>query len=199
MHALIVVSHPHTQSLIHSVAARVAEGVVASDGEHTFEIADLMAEGFDPRFTKIDVDIANLRETTVPHDVATEQARIERADALVLVYPVYWWSMPGLLKGWIDRVFTNGWAYDDSPETGLVKKLAHLPVHLIAIGGADMRTYGRHGYFGAMKLQIDHGIFNYCGASVVTSELFVPATSDVATEHLEAAMVIGRRIFSDGG
>lgn len=34
----------------------------------------------------------------------------------MLVYPVYWWSMPGLLKGWIDRVFTNGWAYDEGPD-----------------------------------------------------------------------------------
>jgi putative NADPH-quinone reductase len=47
---------------------------------------------------------------TPPADVLAEQARIDRADALVLVFPIYWWSLPGLLKGWIDRVFVNGWA-----------------------------------------------------------------------------------------
>ena len=47
-------------------------------------------------------------------DVLAEQARIDRADTLVLVYPIYWWSMPALLKGWIDRVFSNGWAFDYS-------------------------------------------------------------------------------------
>ncbi|WP_198284163.1 NAD(P)H-dependent oxidoreductase, partial [Bacillus cereus] len=78
-------------------------------------------------------------------------------------------SFPALLKGWIDRVFTQGWAYEDDANGKLVKKLQHLQVHLLAIGGADQRTYARHGYFGAMKTQIDYGIFGYCGARVVTS------------------------------
>jgi NAD(P)H dehydrogenase (quinone) len=159
MHALIVVSHPNAKSLTHAVAARVAEGVSAFSPSNSFETADLAAEGFDPRFTTADISVL-LREGSPTADVAAEQARISRADAIVLVYPVYWWSMPGLLKGWIDRVFTNGWAYDDGPNIKLVKRLRHLQVHLIAIGGADMRTYARHGYFGAMKTQIDHGIFD---------------------------------------
>jgi NAD(P)H dehydrogenase (quinone) len=104
--------------------------------------------------------------------------------------------MPGLLKGWIDRVFTNGWAYDYSPDTGVVKKLRHLQVHLVAIGGADLRTYARHGYFGAMKTQIDHGIFDYCGARIVTSELLVDSGAQDPASHLEAARAIGRKLFN---
>ncbi|TIT39773.1 MAG: NAD(P)H-dependent oxidoreductase, partial [Mesorhizobium sp.] len=172
MHALIVIAHPDPSSLSHSVARHVAEGVSLSDPGNSFEIADLAAEAFDPRFTA--TDLAVHRKGAPPSaDVAAEQARIDRADALVLVYPVYWWSMPGLLKGWIDRVFANGWAYDEGPDAKLVKRLRHLRVHLVAIGGANLRTYARHGYFGAMKTQIDHGIFDYCGASVVTSELLL--------------------------
>lgn len=135
----------------------------------------------------------------LPADVAAEQARIDRADALVLVYPVYWWSMPGLLKGWIDRVFTNGWAYDYGADARLVKRLGRLPVHLVGLGGADVRTYARHGYFGAMKTQIDHGIFDYCGARVVTSEVLFEAGPDHATAHLEAARAVGRRLFVTSG
>ena len=130
-----------------------------------------------------------------PADVAAEQARIDRADELVLVYPVYWWSMPGVLKGWIDRVFVNGWAYDEGPETKLVKKLRHLRVHLVAIAGADVRTYARHGYFGAMKTQIDHGIFDYCGASVATSELLFDSQTRDPAPHLDAARAIGHKLF----
>jgi len=197
MHALIVVSHPVPQSLSHSVAAHVAKGISLSDPGNSAEIADLAAEGFDPRFTAADIAV-HLRRESPPADVAAEQARIDRADALVLVYPVYWWSMPGLLKGWIDRVFVNGWAYDEGPDTRLVKKLGHLQVHLVAIGGADMRTYARHGYFGAMKTQIDHGIFGYCGARVVTSELLVNSPdpdSQFPQSHLNAALTIGRNLF----
>lgn len=192
MHALIVVAHPDPRSLSHGVAAHLAEGV--SGGGNSFEIADLAAEGFDPRFTAADIAV-HLNRASPAADVAAEQARIDRADALVLVYPVYWWSMPGLLKGWIDRVFANGWAYDEGPDTRLVKKLHHLPVHLVAIGGANLRTYARHGYFGAMKTQIDHGIFDYCGARVVTSELLLQSETQGAASNLDAARAIGRDVF----
>ncbi len=197
MHALIVLAHPNQNSLTHSVAAQITDGLTTSSSGHSFEIADLAAEGFDPRFTATDIAV-QLREVPPSADVVAEQARIDRADALVLVYPVYWWSMPALLKGWIDRVFTNGWAYDEGPDIKLQKKLGHLPIHLVAIGGADERTYARHGYFGAMKLQIDYGIFDYCGAPVVTSELLMGLEAENVNSHLKAAHGIGRSLFSPG-
>lgn len=192
MHALIVVAHPEPGSLSHGIAQQLGEGL-AGQG-HSSEIADLAAEGFDPRFTAADLAV-HRRQAPPPADVAAEQARIDRADALMLVYPVYWWSMPGLLKGWIDRVFANGWAFDFSPDAKLVKKLRALRVHLLAIAGADARTYARHGYFGAMKTQIDHGIFDYCGARVLTSELLLDSETQDPAPHLDAARAIGRDLF----
>ncbi|CEJ12736.1 Glutathione-regulated potassium-efflux system ancillary protein KefF [bacterium YEK0313] len=192
MHALVVVAHPDPKSLTHGVANALAEGVAGAG--HATEIADLAAEGFDPSFSAADLAYFRL-QSPAPADVAAEQARVDRADALVLVYPVYWWSFPSLLKGWIDRVFANGWAYEDKPGTKTVKKLRRLAVHLVAIGAADMRTYARHGYFGAMRTQIDHGIFDYCGARVVTSELLVPPDVDGPRAHFEAARAIGRNLF----
>jgi len=194
MHALIVVAHHDPKSLSHSLAAQVAQGVVLSAPGNSFEIADLSAQGFDPRFSAADIAV-HRREAAPPADVAAEQARIDRADALVLVYPVYWWSMPGLLKGWIDRVFANGWAFDFSAQATLVKKLGHLRVHLLGVGGADAGTYARHGYLEAMKTQIDHGIFDYCGARVVTSELLLESETRDPTVHLDAAREIGRHLF----
>ena len=196
MHALIVAAHPEPESLTQGVAARIAEGVSLSDTGNTFEVADLAAEAFDPRFTTADLAVHRVKAPP-PADVAAEQARIDRADALVLVYPVYWWSMPGLLKGWIDRVFANGWAFDYSPDAGLVKKLRHLRVHLVGIGGINAGTYARHGYLGAMKTQIDHGIFDYCGASVVTSELLFESETQDPGAHLNAARFIGRSLFNE--
>lgn len=192
MHALIVLAHPDPQSRTHAVAAQIAGGIMEADGQNSFEIADLAAEEFDPRFTA--TDMAAFRgKGTLTEDVLVEQARIDRADALVLVYPIYWWSMPGLLKGWIDRVFTNGWAYLDGADSKPEKKLGHRPVHLVALGDADLQTYERHGFFGAMKTQIDHGIFGYCGAPVMTSELLVPPASD---SHFETARRIGGSLFA---
>lgn len=196
MHALIVLAHPDSNSLSHGVAAGIAEGIAAFDAANSFEIADLTEEAFDPRFTEADI-AAHRRKTVAPADVLAEQARIDRADALVLVYPVYWWSMPALMKGWIDRVFANGWAYDDTSGK-VVKKLRHLPVHLVGIGGADAGTYERHGYFSAIKTQIDHGIFDYCGAPVVTSELLLDSDAGNGAAHIEMARRIGSDIFNAG-
>lgn len=190
LHTLIVVSHPEPGSLSHSVAARLGEGLLDADAGSSFEIADLAAEGFDPRFSAADLAV-HRRQESPPADVVAEQRRIERAEALVLVYPVYWWSMPGLLKGWIDRVFSNGWAFDDLAGKPLVKKLRHLDVHLVAIAGADPRLFARHGYFGAMKTQIDHGIFDFCGAEVLTSELLMESESRDAAAHLNTARAVG--------
>lgn len=194
MHALVIVSHPDPKSLTHAVAHAFAEGVAQSAG-HTTEIADLAAEGFEPAFNPADRS-AYLLQQAVPADVLREQARIDRADALVLVYPVYWWSFPGQLKGWIDRVFSNGWAYDERPDGSLGKRLGHLPIHLLGIGGADSGTYARHGYEQAMRTQIDHGIFDFCGAPVVTSEFLTGVNGHSAKPHLDRARALGRSVFA---
>jgi len=192
MHALIAVSHPDPGSLTHAVAAQIAAGISAKDGS-TAELADLDAEGFDPRFNRADLQ-GHHRNAPFPADVLAEQARLDRADAVVLVFPVYWWGMPALLKGWIDRVFSNGWAYDDSSGQGVLKKLRHLPVHLVGLGGADDRTWQKRGYTGAMKTQIETGIFDYCGAPVRSSTLLLETDTGDARAHLQTARSLGQRI-----
>ncbi len=197
MHAPIVTAHPEPRSLTHSIAAQIGAGL--AEAGHSFEMADLAAEGFDPRFTPGDLAV-HRHKAARPADVAAEQARIDRSDALVLVYPVYWWSMPGLMKGWIDRVFSNQWAFDFTlQDGGMVKKLQHLKVHLVQVAGADAGTYERHGYFEAMKTQIDHGIFDFCGATVVSSELLFESEGREATVFLERARVMGRGVFEGQG
>lgn len=196
MHALIVLAHPKPESFSHRVARHVAQGM--GQAGHSFDIADLAAEGFDPRFTEHDHAV-HLKRIPPSPDVVSEQRRIDRADALVLVYPVYWWSFPALLKGWIDRVFSNGWAYDERADTGLVKRLGRLPVHLVAIGGASEGTYTRRGYFQAMKTQIDLGIFDYCGARVVASTFLLAAEGVQEPEQLHAAHKIGAAVFAGTG
>ena len=194
MHALIVVSHPLKTSLTHSVAAAVAQGITESGTQNTAEIADLTQEGFNPVFAEPDI-AAFLQTGVTPPDVIAEQARIDNADALVLVFPVYWWSMPGLLKGWIDRVFSNGWAYEETADGKVVKKLGRLRVHLVALGAAGQKTYDKHGFTAAFQTQIAHGIFDYCGATVASSQLLLLPELETAEAYLEAARQSGKTIF----
>ncbi|WP_406642714.1 NAD(P)H-dependent oxidoreductase [Pectobacterium brasiliense] len=194
MHALLVVSHPVHTSLTHSVATAIAQGIAGANPENTFEIADLAQEGFNPAFSVSDT-AAFQRTGVTPADVVAEQSRIDHADALVLVFPIYWWSMPGLLKGWIDRVFSNGWAYEETADGNVIKKLGHLPVHLVALGAANQRTFEKRGYADAFHAQIDHGIFDYCGASVLTSEMLLMPELGTPEACIDAARHIGGRIF----
>jgi NAD(P)H dehydrogenase (quinone) len=156
---LIVTAHPDGASLTASLAARLAEGL----GPDGVEVIDLDAEGFDPRFS--DADRAAYRgEGEPPADVRGYQRRLDQADQLVLVFPVYWWSMPALMKGWVDRVFINGWAFDIDPDGGTRRRLGELTVHLLLVAGDAAGTYDRHGYENAILTQIVHGIVDYCGA-----------------------------------
>ncbi|MEK2607598.1 NAD(P)H-dependent oxidoreductase [Pseudomonas shirazensis] len=192
MHALIVIGHHDPESLTHALAAQIAEGL--ADAGHSSSLADLATERFDPRFGLADHAV-HRRLATAPADVLREQARIERADALVLVYPVYWWSMPALLKGWVERVFSNGWAFDYLPDGRLIKKLNGLPVQLVGLAGADAGTFVRHGYGHAMATQIEHGIFDYCGARVLGSALLDHSESGQSLAHLASARSIGQKLF----
>ncbi|AHH21344.1 Flavodoxin-like fold family protein [Nocardia nova SH22a] len=160
MSALVVVAHPDPESLTHGVGQQISRSLTGDGVEN--RVADLHAEQFDPRFT-----LADRRRYQgngpIPADVAAEQERLDGVDDIVLVFPVYWWSMPALLKGWIDRVFVNGWAFDDH-STPLVGKLGHKTIHLVLLAGDDADSFRRHGYDTAITTQIETGVLGYCGA-----------------------------------
>lgn len=159
MKTLIVTAHPDGTSLTASLAARLADSL----GPDGVEVIDLDAERFDPRFGAAD-RAAYRGEGEPPSDVRAYQRRIDQADQLILVFPVYWWSMPALMKGWIDRVFINGWAFDIDPDGATRRRLGDLTVHLLLVAGDAAGTYDRHGYEHAILTQIVHGVIDYCGA-----------------------------------
>lgn len=163
MPTLIVTTHPDPDSLTHHLAQRLAQELRPPAGSISVEVADLAAEGFDPRYTLADRHTYRVGGDFTP-DVAAEQERLDRATDLVLVFPVYWWSAPALLKGWFDRVFVNGWAFGLDADGGIVRKLDRLRVHLVPIAGDDAGVYDRHGYEQAMRMQLEHGIVDFCGA-----------------------------------
>jgi NAD(P)H dehydrogenase (quinone) len=156
---LIVTAHPDPDSLVQHLADRL----VAALDDGTSELADLAAEGFDPRYTLGDRHTYRVAGDYTP-DVAREQERLDRATDLVLVFPVYWWSMPALLKGWFDRVFVNGWAFGLDADGRIVRQLDRLRIHLVPVAGDDAGVYDRHGYEQAMRTQLEHGIVDFCGA-----------------------------------
>lgn len=195
MNILIVTADPRSRSFSAALAERYSAGAKAA-GTVTIEHADLFREGFDPRITE--ADLAYYRgEGALPDTIRSEQQRIERADTLVLAFPVYWWSMPALLKGWIDRVFTTGWAFGGSDRFS--GPLSAKKVRLIATASGGPRLYERHGYRAAIAAQIEHGIFNFSGIKDVETHLFFDVESrDEAARlrNLAAAEDLGRNLFA---
>ncbi|WP_032366837.1 NAD(P)H-dependent oxidoreductase [Rhodococcoides fascians] len=190
MNTLVVVSHPDPHSLTHQVAHSVVEAI-RSTGT-TVETADLAAESFDPRFSAADLSLYRGNGSTPP-DVAEEQTRIDRAEHLVLVFPMYWWSMPALLKGWIDRVFVEGWAYEYGDRV-FVKKLDRLTVHLVVVAGDDADSFERHGVYQAVRTQIERGIIEYCGATVGSTNFLYGSDTRTREELAPEISTIGSTV-----
>ena len=190
MHVLTVFSHPQRKSFPGAVLDAFVEGVVQAG--HTAEVADLHAEGFDPRFTA--EDHAYFWGGSRPAEAAREQARVDAADALVLVFPVYWWSFPALLKGWVDRVFTTDWAYSLDAKSNSRGHLSGTPVMLIGTGGTRQATYDKYGYEDALRTQIEVGIFNFCGMTDVETHLLLDVDGDANAERRAGYLVDARAL-----
>jgi NAD(P)H dehydrogenase (quinone) len=157
MNVLLVVAHPRSNSLTHEFARIFAEEL-AGNG-HVVEVADLTAEGFDPALTPDDEPDWEDDGKSYSSAVRQEMTRIERNDATVMIYPVWWWSMPALLKGWIDRVWNYGWAYGEG------HAYPNRRVWSIGLAGNDAASFAKRGYDVAMHTQICEGILRYCGVA----------------------------------
>jgi NAD(P)H dehydrogenase (quinone) len=113
---LIVICHPATDSLIHAAATAATDSLRSSGRE--VRVIDLYAEGFDP---VVDSDEWRARlDAPLRHPHADDLAW---ADELVLCYPTWFGGQPAMLKGWIDRVWTVGVAYDLPPGAKRIRGL----------------------------------------------------------------------------
>ena len=159
---LLVLAHPRRGSLTGQVADRFAASLTGN-GCHV-EVADLVAEKFDPVLREADEpDWAN-PDKAYSQVAAREMERIRRNDATVMIFPVYWWSMPGIMKGWVDRVWNNGFAYGAG-------KYPHRRVWLIGVAGSARSAYAERRYDEAMRVCLSVGLLEYCAVAEPRLEL----------------------------
>lgn len=124
MKCLVVIAHPLTDSLCHSLA-KTAIDTLKREG-HEVVIEDLYAEGFAPALTEAERR-SYYSESFDANAVAPVIERLLAAEALVLVFPTWWFGFPAVLKGWFDRVWAPGVAYDHASDLGPIKpRLDHL-------------------------------------------------------------------------
>jgi NAD(P)H dehydrogenase (quinone) len=189
MKVLLVFAHPEPRSL--SGALRdVAINELRAQG-HDVRISDLYAQCWTSAVSRADFPALPPEQRLIPVDASKRafeanaltsdvKAEIEKllwADVLILQFPLWWFSMPAILKGWVDRVFAYGFAYgvgehndtrwgDRYGEGTLAGKRAML---IVTAGGWE-EHYSQRGVNGPIDdllFPINHGILYYPGYDVL--------------------------------
>lgn len=124
---LIVTAHPLAQSLCHHLAAHAEAQARATGWAVTRR--DL-AQGFDPCLTEVE---RASYYSGYKGRAAEEMAELATAEVLILVFPTWWFGFPAVLKGWFDRVWAPGVAFDHSADFGpMLPRLTGLR-HVLAV------------------------------------------------------------------
>lgn len=176
---LIVTTHPDRSSETWRLTESLAAGVTEAGGNP--RIHDLWQNGFQPAFGPADL-AAFRRQRPPPQDVLDEQQLIEQVDAVVAVFPVYWWSVPALLAGWIERVFTGGWAYEDSADV-VGFRTAVPDLHFVGVAGVNENTFVRRGYHESLTTRLLGGLADYSGITNASLTLLYDSHAEEADVH----------------
>ena len=216
MNILIVYAHPEPRSLNGSLKDFSIKRL--EDAGHTVQVSDLYAMNWKasldqddsidrPAGTRFDpshesrLAFENGRQS---QDIVQEQNKLRWADALILQFPLWWFSMPAILKGWVERVYAYGFAYgvgehsnshwgDRYGEGSMTGKRAML---IVTTGGWESH-YGPRGINGPIDdvlFPIQHGILYYPGFDVLPP-FVVYRTSRMDDERfLETCDKLGQRL-----
>jgi NAD(P)H dehydrogenase (quinone) len=124
LNCLVVIAHPLAESLCATLAAHVI-GTLRAAG-HQVVVEDLYANHFSAVLTAAE----RRSYYTAQYDCAAVESEVKRlvaAEAIVLLFPTWWFGFPAILKGWFDRAWAPGIAYDHSSDYGPIKpRLPHL-------------------------------------------------------------------------
>ncbi|MEN9528431.1 MAG: hypothetical protein RI932_304 [Pseudomonadota bacterium] len=183
MKNLIVVCHPNPKSFTCAIAKTVEE-TLAAKGE-SFVTRNLYELKFNPILAG--ADFMEFKAGRVPADIAEEQKHISAAENIIFVYPLWWTGLPAMLKGYVDRVFSKGFAYDFG-NGQLNKMLRGKRGLLLTCHGNPKDFYESIGMYNALNLTSDNGIFDFCGIEVVGHQYFdsVPSITDADRKNMLA-------------
>lgn len=191
---LIVYCNPNPRSL--SAAYRDALVELTEMSANPVNVRDLYNIGFSPVLEMRDFDA--VKHGQIPAEVKVEQDYVMWANLITFVYPVWWAGMPALMKGYIDRVFTKGFAYIMEEEGHLKGLLGDKKVVILNNMGFPYAYYEKTGMLDSMKQTTDEGIFKFCGMEVVEHRFFghLDAASKAEREgHVEVLKMIYDKIL----
>lgn len=129
MKVVIVFNHPYEGSFGNAILNAVTKGLKSAN--HEVDLMHLDNDGFNPVMSKADLK-AFVEHKPVDPQVIDYNERLEKADHLIFIFPIWWDLMPAMTKGFVDRVLTPGVVYDHHPRgfglVPLLKKLKGITV-----------------------------------------------------------------------
>lgn len=167
MKVLIVVSHPRTE--------RFVQGLQAAG--HEAEVLDLHRSGFDPVLREEDEPDWSGNPKQYSLEAEKEIDRMKQYDALAYIFPIWWYSVPAMLKGYIDRVWNNGFAYGSG-------KLHHEQVLWLGLAGASFEHFEKRNYDKLLAHQLNVGMANYAGIADSKVEILYD-TLEAGDDHMK--------------
>lgn len=175
MNHLIIFAHPNQKSFCKGILDTVVQ--TSEDAGAAVRVRDLYQINFNPVLKP--EDFLAFQSGNTPMDIKEEQEQITWADVITFVFPVWWASVPAILKGYIDKVFSYGFAYEyvDGAPNGLLKG---KKVVIYSTTGTSNEMYAASGMHKSMEQTIGQGIFNFSGIKEVDHTFFgaVPYVTD---------------------
>ncbi|MDX0432252.1 flavodoxin family protein [Sinorhizobium medicae] len=161
MRILLVLAHPLENSFAASVARTAKESLEAKG--HTVDLLDLYRDGFDPRLTVAEHG-SYFDERYDSSEVSVWVDRLKAADGLMLVFPQWWFNFPAILKGFFDRVFAPGVAFDHDRAGGrIMPRLGNIKLFW-ALTSTGSPWWVVHLYMGnPVRRLLKRGIAAFCG------------------------------------
>ena len=193
MRALVVYCHPKPASFTAAVRDVVMDRLTAAGAE--VRLTDLYARDFDPRLTAPDLDV--YEDVGRNRDaVGQDCADLEWCDTLVFVYPTWWYGLPAMLKGWLDRVLVPGLAFEmpAAPGETIGAGLGHISrLGVFTTCGASWWLTRWVGAPGRRTLLRGVRVLcaRRCRTAFAAHYLMDSATPDTLARHLER---VGRRM-----
>jgi len=176
MNQVIILAHPKQDSFSASITEQLQKEMIKQGDQ--VKIRDLYKMKFSPVLNE--GELAYNKEGETCPDIAVEQNYLYWADEITVIYPLWWNAFPAILKGYIDRVFTNGFAFritEKGPE-GLLKG---KKVKLITTAGMTEESLRNSGVYESLKVTQDEGVFEFCGMEVL-DHVYIPEVTSLTEE-----------------
>lgn len=159
MQHVIVYAHPNPKSFSASIRDHISS--LSTDLGNNVVVRDLYKMKFNPVLSGD--DFTAMQKGSIPADIKVEQAFIAETDLITLIFPLWWTGYPAILKGWIDRVLLNGFAYKHTPKDGIKPLLTGKKIQIITTMGASVDEYENNGLMDAMAMTMGDNVWSFCG------------------------------------